>query len=629
MRWISRNSILAFRRGFASEVKAGLVATDLPLTSKQLDETGTNESETKSSKYGELLSPSEYRESHVIHLKQNLESWILQQKSFPKGDENDFEIFPTLRNNPIRKNIPEYPQSISGLKFQESTEADRKNVLDYFKELTRFSYPKKEKMVAKAIRQVFKKYRSLKTIQDEYLYYSVKKNNGETIRRLLRNRPEYYERPSTYSYLLGMTTLFKNSKNSLASLRSLTKRLSNNNIPISNELVYKLYYSLPIDAARFMVKQLESKMDVRALLRDVLVLKIESFDQLKQKLTLDEIKFTYGSFIQLSKLMVKENRVSEGLNFIQHLVFLHRVEIPSALCKLTVDLVLAHDPHLCIPLAVSMQRFTGCSLKLYATYRVTVLLLASRVLTKETIILFKLLIESSAWKVKLFTNELLTNISQSENKEELLGYFTSEDINEGQLAELNKEFQTFYASNDIAFKPGFDASAYEQIYRLFPTYKKFDIMRSELSEEGKDLRKEWENTIVPYANSNKPLFSKLCRAVGNILIERSQFDKIVPFVEYVKHVHHCNIEYDMYLATFIKLVSLDAPTKTDIQLAELLAHFLNISRVTVVKAFLNKYPVTDEIFDVVENIREFKNLDQAWASLIKEAAWPVDGPPAL
>ena len=628
MRFISRTSVLVFARRFASEVKNGTETVELPLTSKPIEETELDREEYKPLKHKGLQSPSEYRESHAIFLKQNLERWISKQQSFPKGDENDFEIFNRLHHNPIRKNVPEYPESISGLKFKESTETDRKNVLKYFKELTRFSYPKKEKIVAKAIKQVYKKYRSLTAVQDEYLCYSVKKNNGESITRLLKNKEVYYQRPSTYTTLLEMTSIFKNSKNSLASLRSITKRLDNNDIPISNELVYKLYYMLPIDAGRFMVKQLEDKMDVRALLNDVPYLKIESFDELKQKLLLDEVKFTYASYIQLSKLMTKENRIAEGLNFIQQLVFMHRLELPLSLCKFTVDLVLAHDPHLCVPFAVSMQRFTGCSLKMYAAYRATVLLLASKVLTKETITLFKLLVASSAWKVKIFTNELLQNISESGNRGELLDYFAP-DAEDAEYAELKRVFQTFYASNDIAFKPGFDASFYEPIYKLFPTYKKFEIMRTEIFGANKDLRQQWETAIAPYAKSNKPLFYKLCREVGAALVERGEYEKVVPFVEYVKKVHGCNIEYDTYLGLFLKVVSLDEPSTAQIQLAILLAYYVNLHRTMMVKAFLDKYPATDEVFAALEDDKASKNLDQAWALLVKETAWPLDGPPGL
>lgn len=628
MRFISRTSVFVFARRFASEVKTGAEAVELPLTSTPFEGKELDRKEYRSSKHKITQSPSEYRESHAIFLKQNLERWISNQQTFPKGDENDFEIFNKLHHNPIRKNVPEYPESISGLKFQESTESDRENVLSYFKELTRFSYPKKEKFIAKAIKQVYKKYRSLKTVQDEYLCYSVKKNNGESVTRLLKNKPIYYQRPSTYSTLLEMTSIFKNSKNSLASLRSITKRLDNNNIPISNELVYKLYYMLPIDASRFMVKQLEDKMDVRTLLNDVPYLRIESFDEMKQKLLLDEVKFTYASYIQLSKLMTRENRIAEGLNFIQRLVFMHRLELPLSLCKYTVDLVLAHDPHLCVPFAVSMQRFTGCSLKMYAAYRATVLLLASKVLTKETITLFKLLVASSTWKVKIFTNELLQHISESDNRGELLEFFAS-SIEDADHAELKRVFQTFYASNDIAFKPGFDASFYEPIYRLFPTYKKFDIMRTEVFSDNKDLRQQWEATIVPYASSNKPLFYKFCREVGATLVERGEYEKVVPFVQYVKNVHDCNIEYDTYLGLFLKLVSLDEPNTAQIQLAILLAHYVNLRRTMMVKAFLDKYPTTDEVFAALENDKASKNLDQAWALLVKETAWPLDGPPAL
>lgn len=637
MRWLIKSNALAFARRYTTNAVKETI--DTAITPDSANATSVLASQLENTiKSNEDEAPANSKDFHLFNIKKNLARWISEQdvNNLPNPKEK-FTIFPILSSNPIRKNIPEIPESISKLKFKEITENDKENILEYFKQLTRYSYPKKEKNVQKAIKPLYKKYRSLPEIKDEYLYFVIKKNNGEVVDKLLRGDPEYYKRPQTYSSLLDMTLIFKNSKASLINLRSLTKRLADNKIPLTNELIYKLNYTLPNKIRHFFINEVNQLIPTDEIISDASVFKINSYDKLKNDLIIGDIDFTYASYIQLVKTMIKENRLIEGLNFIQHLIFLNQCEIPLLLCKYTADMALAHNIHLCIPISISLQRITGCSLKVYTFYRVETSLVASKILNNDLLVLFKLLFNSSSWRIKQLTDSVINNIEKSdltdEEKGNLIRYFllTKEEMKDDIIFnELNQLFTTLYSSNDISFKPGFDNSIYEPIYKLFPSYNRFNTLRAELNK-AENLNEFWEHSIKTYSQTNPPLFTSLCQEVVYNFIENNKLEKIFPFVKYMKDVYNINIEYLSYLRLFtdiVKKLNPDSLNKSRYRLAVLLAYKLNLNQYTVCKAFNDLYPITSEIYNKVDKT-ESDDLNDEWFELIDKVSWPKDSSPSL
>lgn len=632
MRFIPQGSrlTLTFVRRYTVEY-CSLNTPHSELTQKIVQVTKPNDATSDD----EIDLPKNRKENHAFYIKQHLDDWISKQDAFPESN-HDFSVFPKLHKNPIRSNIPEMPEEMKNLKFKEMDDTDKKMALDYMREITRFSYPKKERYIQSTVKPIYQKYRSLPEIRDEYLYFNTKKYNGTNVNKLMKSG-RYDKSLVAYSSLIDMTSIIKNSRNSVSSLRSITRKLSENNIPITNELVYKLYYALPIDSARFLLTELNKipSVSVSNILFDAEVLRIKSYDEVKDKLLSSEIEFSYASFIQLVKWMVKEGRVNEGMNFLHSLILLHRVEIPVMLCKYAVDMILSHEQCLGIPAALALQKITGCSLKAYTTNRLSKMLLASKITTREVVILYKLIFNVSKWQVGKFKSELYDLLKQNEQND--LIDLVERPINTPEFLELQRLFETVYVTSSATFKPGF-GNQLEPIYTLFPSYKKYAIMCTEIDEYIRD--EEWERAwiekIEPFSKLNPPLFIKLCRYLGSKLATNEGYsNKVIPFVEYVQTKYGINIEYIVYFDYLTELLSFtqgeDITTLSkEMKLTKLLAYKLNMTSRSVVNAYIERYPHFEDVCEYVENYKNAEQLERDWRAHVIEVSWPSDiSPPPL
>ncbi|KAG0670758.1 hypothetical protein C6P40_004086 [Pichia californica] len=625
MRWVNKSNVLAFARYYttAVEAEAEKVISGETLKSKISDIMDSDKKLTQENEINDNNKKKFTKRNYVLDMKKNLTSWIDLQniENFPSPAPPQ-SPFKKLFSNPVRKNIPNLSPIVTQAKFQDLTTANKNEIIKYFKELGRFSYPKKEKIVQEIRKSIYDKYKSFIEIRDENFYFNVKKNNGQFIERALRNSKLLYQREQTYLSLLEMTSIFKNSKLSLVHLASITKQLVNNEIPISNELIYKLYYTLPLEVRKHFTGLIEGYTDINIVVFDSEAFKLSNFDQIKDNLLSEILPFSYGSYIQLSKLMVKENRVIEGLNLIQHLIFINKCEIPLMLAKYTTDLILAHDMHLCVPAAISLQRITGCSLKVYVMNRVETSLIASNILNDEILLLLRLFFDSSNWKVSQLKDEVVKNIEKSDHENNVKENYINQilikenefeqDENYKQLKEL---FRKQYTSNDILFRPGSNIELLEPIFKLFPSYHLFQILRQELHQaQGSDgLLNFWNDKVENLHKSNPPLFSKISEEYVNVFIERNEQEKVLPFVKFMRSQYKVNIDYTSYLKLFINIVKeLDSDNlnKSKMGLAVLLARVLNLNIYITTKAFNDAYPIVEEIYDIVELSPKNKLLNE-------------------
>lgn len=596
-----------------------------------------------------------YREASNIILKDYLERWINSQETFPKGTENDFKLFHRFSSNPSRYYIPEMPEYLEDKKFKEVTEKDRKDIINHFRSLVRYSYPRSEKKVFQQMKPIIKKFGSYPEIKDELLYYHIKKGNIANVKELCRTKGNYYYyKPSTYLSFLDTIRIYKNSKESLAELRKITKHLIDYNIPISNHLIYKLYYTLPLEPRKYLYHRLNEVMDIESVLFDKAYHSIPTFDIIKDKLIHKEIKFSYGSYIQLNKLMMKEMRIEEGFRLINYLISNQRVEISPFLVKYTIDLILAHEPHLAIPLTLYLQRLTGSSLKVYTINRLSKMIVSTRAVSKDTINLMNCLHDVGSWQKKPIWDQFISNFDQldSNTKEELLSYcdpLTRTSEEREYYENLNTLFTTTYTTNDLAYKFGYDIEKFDEIFKLFLTFKKFNILRDEIltkyskCESESDFIDIWNSTIEPFAKKDKPLFMKLCRLIiKDIFLVHGQYYKIISFVNYIKEAYGYNIEYFAYLKIFFKISAnqeyfemneisesqlRDMLKSTDLQLAILIANHYKFKDTEFIKSFIERNPIIFKLLEVANNSKNNTLFAENFKNVIEEIKWDPSLPP--
>jgi hypothetical protein len=645
MSWISISQPRLFFRYFShSRVRfnAEILGSVANNTNKTFEDAISNNDERSEnvSKY--------YDDIKTSVINENLNEWIKNQEKFPKGIEKDFTIFYKLSGNPMRYNIPEIPEFASKLKFKDATEEEKNKIVDYYRELVRYIYLKREKQTFQHMRPIYKKFHSIPEIKDEYLHYLIKKANIQELELLLtRQGNYYYNTPKTYSSLLDNIKIFKNSKHSIINLKRITKLLSKYNIPINNELIYKLYYTLPLDSKKFLFNSLQDKMDIDKLLEDRLNLKLNDYDLIKSKLLTNEINLSYPIYIKLVNTMIKEIRIEEGFKLINYLIIHNKIELPTPLVKLTIDLIISNEPHLAIPAALYLQRITGSSLKTYTLDKLATMITSSKVVNKEHIDLLNLILNSTTWRVKSYRKQYRKIIEDSnveEDKEKLLKIFDNKLFKSSdelvKYEKLEELFNESYVCKDTFYKAGFDINNYEGIFKLFITYKKYYIMKTEILDEFSKISnisefvKIWDEKIKPFNKLNKPLFMKLNRLViTDILLPQNQYFKIISFVNYLKTNYNLNLDYFAYLQVILKIIrnpeiqDKEVLKSTDLQLATLLSYCIKFSEHDILKNLLTDYPILTEILNTSHDKKNDEAFNKSWNEMVKETEWDPALPP--
>lgn len=598
------------------------------------DRTGEQHGEFKPTK-------REFTQKNELLIKENLRKWIGQQYGqLPRGNGKNFAIFKTLKHTAIRNKLPEAPSFLGEMKPEEIGKQEKRKIVSYMQNLTRYTYPHQVKNVSDAVEPVFKTYGSIPEIQLEYLYYQIKSGNHYGVRKLLATEPQYHDHIETYIYMLDMINLLKNSKYSIKFLRQFTRELVKRKVSVNNELLYKLYYSLTLDCRRYLVKLLEDRMDISALLYDHHYLTITDYDTLVEKLLDKEIDFTYSSYIQLNKLMVKENRVEETLHNIKKLLSSRRVELPASLCHLTVETILTHYTHLALPASLYLQRLTGVSSKRYTLDRIASLILASGVFNESSIDLLNLIYETDKRHAGQRRKELSVSIGKKENSLELLEYLNPKNKSEQEyqkFEQTGKLFRCRYQANDVAFKPGFDIVDYEPIFRLFPSYNRFATVRGSLLEStanGEKLNDLWSSKIEPFAKSNPPLFNQLsCMLVTDVLLKKKEYCKIISFVTYLRERYHVDISYNSYLETIKNIVrdfkgtNVDIEESQQIKLAILLTQTLQFQQHEFLQVFIKQNPIMEKVLGFASAKKDRLTNPHKFKALVNENRWDINQPP--
>lgn len=561
-----------------------------------------------------------YRKKAIQEMKENIEFLLDHKKDEDFKFDMRFEPFYKLQNKPIRQSIPEKPVCLSN---EEINEDEKAEVTKYFTELVRFSYPRKEKVIYERIEEV-RRYHNYKEIRNEILHYHSKKANGTNVSDLIKSdRDFYFSQVETQLSLLNMTKMYKDSKQSVAQLLKHLKTMKNYNVPLSAEYVYKLFYLLPRDGAQFFLRKLNEKgVPMDDILRDREYFKIYKFDELKQKILDRQIDFTYASYMQFTKLMIKEHRIEEGVMALDKIINSRLVEIPSCLVMYTMDHIISYEPHLAIPAAIQLQRLTGCSLKTYTSHRLLEMITHTANPSDESVKLFNIMIKNNRWHNELFKKNM--------NKQ-----MTDEQKMIGTDEQLMKLYNDEYVTNSVPFKVGFDISIYEPIFEMFKNYSKFKQIRHQIDDPQISFNDLWKTEILPLLDTNKKsTFIKVSNYIVQKYLQEGEYDQIIPFVEYLKS-KEINIEYTAYKTTIEHIVQLDQvkdqtnKTSTELQLASLLAFKLNLQRVDFIRDFLEKHPECVYVVDSAGNGANKKLLQQTYEELVNTCKWDVNQPSSI
>ncbi|TID30441.1 hypothetical protein CANINC_000952 [Pichia inconspicua] len=554
-------------------------ATEVPLVSKK-------------------LTPLDYRTNKTDSITKILSLWI---KEHGNGELKDkFHPFRKLYTNPIRQKLPEEPANIKSIRFTEIGEGKKAQTVKYFNELVRFSYPNKFTLVYKEVQSLYKKFRSYTEIKDAYFYFHVKKNNTLAIGKLLRN-DYYYETPATYLSLLDSFDISKNSKNSLKEINSLMFKLRRNRIPVTNELLYKLYYTIPRQC-RGPIKEVYEPFDLEYNYP-------KSFDEWKQLLEDRKVQLSHATYIQLVNSMIREFRIIEGLNLIYKLVVFYKVEIPPALAKFTVDQILSHEPDLGLPAALYMQRISGCQLKQYAALKITRNLTYWKDLNENILELIKQFVKFNADGKKGFIDSINERVM---NDSKLLEFWELPP-NE----EISKIWSQTYEGDDNFFKPGTDFDKINEITNLFPTNIKILRLIEEIDELLiNDNKIAIWNEKLNNLKHDKAVFIKGCNYVIQKLILNYKFSEIVTFIELLKP--EFNLEYENYLRLINAIIISNKFERDELEFCTMLLSKLELYHTSFKKEFLDKNPVLNKILDASNNAANKELLEKSWLKYVEE-----------
>lgn len=549
------------------------------------------------------LTPVEFRAQATDVITKNLSEWI---KENADGELNDkFEPFRKLYTNPIRQKLPVKPADMETIRFTQIDEDKRAEYINYYEELVRFSYPNKFTQVYEQIRSVYKKFKSYPEIKDAFFYFHVKKQNSKIIQTLMKN--EYYEKtPATYLALLDSFEIAKNSKNSLGPISSLIKKLKSNKIPVTNELLYKLYYTVPRQC-RAPIKEVFEPEDLEHNVS-------RSFDEWKELLLDNKVPLTYATYIQLVNAMVREFRISEGLNLIYKLAVFCKVEIPPVLAKFTADQILMKEPELGLPAALYLQRITGCQLKQYAAAKITKNLVLSHKLNENTLELIK--------QFSKFNNEgnakLISIINERvANDEHLRAFWES-----APDSELSERWSQLYQGDDNFFKPGTDFDKIEEFTRLFPTNVKYLKLVEEIDEllASGAKREIWTEKLSKLQH-DKGLFVKGCSYIIRKLIAGAKFSETVAFVELLKP--EFNLEYESYLRMINAIMSGENFERNELELCTLLVAQLGLYHASFKREYLVRHAELVKVLDASNNVANKELLNASWDSYLDEVCKDV------
>ena len=611
---------------------------------ESLNEVSTETPKESSDKSETDVTPSEWKINAQIMIKENLHKWISEQESFPKGTEF-FPIFDKIENNPVRRTLPKINDKLMNLDIEKLTEKDEKDILNFMKEYTRYSYMRRETEVNNIVCKIYDKYQSIPEIKYEFYKFQVKKNHTKIITSILKKEPHLINDSNILLTSFESVTIFKNCKESLGDIRKFTKKLAMNKVPITNKLIYTLYYTLPMDAKHFFKKELLEKMDFNATVFDSDCTRIKTFHEIKLLLKKKELKLSYGSYHRLVNLMCREFRIAEGLSIINYIILKQRIELPVFLANYTIEMIAAYSSHLAIPSSLFLQRITGCSLKSLAIYKIEKFIAASKVLDKDTFDLLNMLLQSSKWKRKEIMDEVTYNISKCTKfkSDELFELLEIRKKPVDELKEYNKIndiFQKRFTKNDIAFRPGFQFQEYDKIFNLFPNMKKFTYIEKDILDGLKNndskfnLSEYFIANISPLSNVKKDTFVRSCELIIDILLKERQYHKIVPFVNYIKEVNGIDITYTSYLKTIISICSKkelsneSIDDNTQLKLSVILANYLFIRPKMMIQELLDKYPILVKVLNKSWS-SESNIYAKMYESYVEEVKWDYNAPPDL
>lgn len=582
---------------------------------------------------------------YITKCKEKLFEWVNNQKEFPDKAEAEstkykiFDIYPTI---PVRSKIPEIPSKY--LKKNNEEIEDPNKLLNFYKQLTRYSYPRQERDLYVKIKTFYNIHKDDDNIKLEFLKYHLRRNFTIVPKQILKMNQDLFKNEKLYLTLIEENSnIFKECKLGKSSLEKLIRRLNHNKIKISGNLIYKLSFILPNQLRHYFIELLKNKMnedDLNLIIQDNLNMNnfndYPTFDKLKNAIYNNEIKLTYGYYILLNKLMIKDFKIDEGLKLINYLIIIKKYEIPTFLCKYTLDLILSKNMQLLLPSSVLLQKITNNELKNYSSKRLISLILASKIINKNTITLMLFFNKSKLLDIKREQNKFFKKIEET-NDEELINFY-KEFEESTEFKELNKFFHKIYFSNDTYFKAGnLKFNEYNKINKLLPPFRKISNLYKEIDElfqkNNFNLTSIWLDYLTTIFNGNEKnleISSQIALYYCNSLILNNKFPKfgrlvygtIITTVCHLKNVYNIDIRFKMLSILSLHIVKNSNTVKDDIDYktaASIMQEFKLVKNDFFKEDLLN-YPLLEIILEDIESGKNFAEYNHLY-NLMQELEW--------